>query len=114
MLSKIMANPDATAIFLKAQQNPKMMAAIKDVQANGPDAVAKYRDEPEIMATIHQLQALFAAEKKAPAAEHGHAEHGSTPWTPSTATPSTATSTTATATTATARTATPTSTGTGD
>ena len=76
MLSKIMANPDATALFLKAQQNPKMMAAIKDVQANGPDAVAKYRDEPEIMATIHQLQALFAAEKKAPAAEHGHAEHG--------------------------------------
>ena len=93
MLSKIMANPDATALFLKAQQNPKMMAAIKDVQANGPDAVAKYRDEPEIMATIHQLQALFAAtdEKKMVAAaagaaaaaleaameaEHGHAEHG--------------------------------------
>ena len=93
MLSKIMANPDATALFLKAQQNPKMMAAIKDVQANGPDAVAKYRDEPEIMATITSsgrsspprrrrpppstdTPSTDTAMPTPPRAEHGHVHDG--------------------------------------
>ena len=59
MLSKIMANPDATALFLKAQQNPKIMAALQDVQANGPGAMSKYANDPEIMSVVKELQSII-------------------------------------------------------
>ena len=37
----------------------KVMAAIQDVTQNGMGAIAKYRDDPEILAVIEELKAMF-------------------------------------------------------
>ena len=59
MLNKVMGNPRAMALFQKAQQNPKIMAALQDVQANGPGAMSKYANDPEIMSVVKELQSII-------------------------------------------------------
>ena len=59
MLSKMMSNPRAMELMQKAQQNPKIMKALQDVQTNGPGAMAKYANDPEIMEVVKELQSIM-------------------------------------------------------
>jgi len=59
MLGKMMSNPRAMALMQKAQKNPKIMAALQDVQANGPGAMSKYSNDPEIMSVVKELQEIM-------------------------------------------------------
>ena len=43
----------------KAQQNPRIMKALEDVQKNGPGAMAKYANDPEIMEVVNELQSIM-------------------------------------------------------
>ena len=49
----------AMALMQKAQQNPKIMKAIQDVQTNGPGAMAKYANDPEVMEVVKELQSIM-------------------------------------------------------
>ena len=40
-------------------QNPKVMKALQDVQTNGPSAMSKYANDPEIMEIIKELQSIM-------------------------------------------------------
>ena len=53
------AAPMVSTLFQKAQQNPKIMAALQDVQANGPGAMSKYANDPEIMSVVKELQSII-------------------------------------------------------
>ena len=35
------------------------MAALQDVQANGPGAMSKYANDPEIMSVVKELQSII-------------------------------------------------------
>ena len=47
------------ALMQKAQQNPKIMTALNDVQQNGPQAMQKYANDPEITSVIKELQEIM-------------------------------------------------------
>lgn len=47
------------ALMQKAQQNPKIMAALQDVQQNGPGAMQKYANDPEVMSVVKELQEIM-------------------------------------------------------
>jgi hypothetical protein len=59
MLGKMMSNPRAMELMQKAQQNPRIMKALEDVQKNGPGAMAKYANDPEIMEVVNELQSIM-------------------------------------------------------
>ena len=59
MMAKMMSNPKAMALMQKAQANPKIMQALQDVQTNGPSAMSKYANDPEIMEIIKELQSIM-------------------------------------------------------
>ena len=42
-------------LMQKAQANPKIMAALQDVQKNGPSAMQKYANDPEVLAVVKEL-----------------------------------------------------------
>ena len=48
------------------------MAAIQDVTQNGLGAMAKYRDDPEILAVIEELKGMFWVLRSS----HNHDERG--------------------------------------
>jgi hypothetical protein len=50
-----MGNPQAMAAAQKAMQNPKVSAALADIQRN-PASVAKYLNDPEIAGIVGELQ----------------------------------------------------------
>ena len=43
----------------KAAGNPRVMAAVQDVMANGPGAVNKYANDPEIKPILDQLKGIL-------------------------------------------------------
>ena len=43
----------------KSMGNPKIMAAMEDVQKNGPGAMAKYASDPEIMSLLNDLKEIL-------------------------------------------------------
>ena len=47
------------ACVVLLQANPKIMAALQDVQANGPGAMSKYANDPEIMSVVKELQSII-------------------------------------------------------
>ena len=59
MMSKMMSNPKAMALMQKAQSNPKIMKALQDVQANGPSAMQKYANDPEVLSVVKELQEIL-------------------------------------------------------
>ncbi|EOD27063.1 hypothetical protein EMIHUDRAFT_309752 [Emiliania huxleyi CCMP1516] len=56
-----MSNPKAMQLMQKAQANPKVLAALQDVQAQGfsPAALAKYSSDPELMALLTEFQEVM-------------------------------------------------------
>ena len=50
-----MGNPQAMAAAQKAMQNPKVSAALADIQRN-PASAAKYLNDPEIAGIVGELQ----------------------------------------------------------
>ena len=56
---KMLSNPRAMELMQKAQQNPRIMKALEDVQKNGPGAMAKYANDPEIMEVVNELQSIM-------------------------------------------------------
>lgn len=50
-----MGNPQAMAAVQKAMQNPKVSAALAEIQRN-PASAAKYLGDPEISGIIRELQ----------------------------------------------------------
>ena len=59
MMQKMMSNPRAMQLMQKAQQNPRIMSALQDVQTNGPSAMSKYANDPEIMEVVKELQEIM-------------------------------------------------------
>ena len=61
MLSKLMSNPKALALFQKAQSNPKMMAVLQEAQQAGfsPALLSKYAGDPEVQAFITEFQQIM-------------------------------------------------------
>uniref|UniRef100_A0A7S3JZ43 STI1 domain-containing protein n=1 Tax=Aureoumbra lagunensis TaxID=44058 RepID=A0A7S3JZ43_9STRA len=57
--AKAEGKPGMMEALQKAAQNPKLKAAVLDVQANGISAMSKYASDPEIMATLNELKGLF-------------------------------------------------------
>eukprot|EP00277_Geminigera_cryophila_P017643 CAMPEP_0179458114 /NCGR_PEP_ID=MMETSP0799-20121207/41751_1 /TAXON_ID=46947 /ORGANISM="Geminigera cryophila, Strain CCMP2564" /LENGTH=58 /DNA_ID=CAMNT_0021259215 /DNA_START=57 /DNA_END=230 /DNA_ORIENTATION=- len=42
--------------IMAAMQNPKMMQVFMDMQSNGPTAIMKYQNDPEVMRLIMKIQ----------------------------------------------------------
>ncbi|KAJ8609076.1 hypothetical protein CTAYLR_010239 [Chrysophaeum taylorii] len=59
LMQKAMGNPKLMAAIQKAAQNPRTMAAIQDVMANGPGAVNKYANDPEIRKMLDELKSIL-------------------------------------------------------
>ena len=64
---KMLSDPRAMELMQKAQRNPRIMKALEDVQKNGPGALAKYANTPEIMEVVHELQSIRNATGSQPA-----------------------------------------------
>ena len=58
---KMLSNPRALELMQKAQRNPRIMKALEDVQKNGPGALAKYANTPEIMDVVNELRSIRQA-----------------------------------------------------
>ena len=43
----------------KAMGNPKVMAAVQDVMSNGPGAMNKYANDPEVKAILDELKGIL-------------------------------------------------------
>ena len=55
MMAKVMGNPQAMAAVQKAAQNPKVAAALADIQTN-PANATKYMSDPELASIVSELQ----------------------------------------------------------
>ena len=59
LMQKAMSNPGLMAKLQKATQNPRMMAAMQDVMKNGPGAMNKYANDPEIRDLLNEMQKIM-------------------------------------------------------
>ena len=59
LLQKAMGDPKLMATIQKAAGNPKVMAAVQDVMQNGPGAVNKYANDPEVKSILDQLKGIL-------------------------------------------------------